>query len=203
MKTSVSEFLAQLSSPSPTPGGGSVSALEGALGAGLLEMAIQLSHKALAPEELSRLLKEAGERREQCTMLISEDSQAYNVVMEAYGLPKGTDEEKKLRSARIQEALKRATETPMKTALACRDTMQLISEFIPFCKPSCFSDAAVAFYCCETGLEGALANVAINISSLKDLDYVRSVREKTASLELFKQARSPGMRELIREKLSK
>jgi methenyltetrahydrofolate cyclohydrolase len=201
MNTSISEFLALLSSSSPTPGGGSVSALEGSLGASLLEMALQISQKSLA-EELPLLLEKAAALRERCALLIDEDSMAYNVVMKAYGMPKGTDEEKTQRSAEIQKALKIATETPLKTAEAIRDIMEMVVEFLPRCKSSCFSDAAVAFYCCETGMEGALANVAINISSLKDEAYVRGIREKVAALQRFREACSPGARSLIREKLS-
>jgi formiminotetrahydrofolate cyclodeaminase len=201
MNTSISEFLALLSSSSPTPGGGSVSALEGALGASLMEMALQISHKSLA-DDLPHLLTQAAALRERCTLLIDEDSQSYDVVMKAYGMPKSNDEEKTQRSAEIQEALKIATETPLKKADAIRDIMKLLVEFLPRCKSSCFSDAAVAFYCCETGMEGALANVAINISSLKDEAYIRGVREKVAALQRFREACSPGARSLIKEKLS-
>lgn len=195
-------FIKEVSSSSPAPGGGTVSALSGACGAALLEMAVQVSEKNLTSEQRGHYLSKLSYFREQCTTLLDEDTKAFSMVMEAYRLPKKNDEEKKLRQARIQEALHVASETPLKTAECCLALMKLAEEIIALSKESCVSDAACGYYCSEAGLRGALSNVAINLSHLSDEQFRNVMKEKIDALTNWHRINSPKIEKLIRERLS-
>jgi len=168
MKTTVSGFIADLASPSPAPGGGSASALSGSMGAALLEMAVRITKNISDGDGEVPLLREIPLLREQCFQLIEEDAEAFRKVMEAYRLPKGDDGEKRRRSSAIQEALRGATEVPLRTAETCLEIITCAGAVIALCKESCISDAMVGFYSAEAGFHGAMANVDINLPSLKD-----------------------------------
>jgi methenyltetrahydrofolate cyclohydrolase len=196
---SIEKFIHDVAAGTPTPGGGSVSALSGSMGAALLEMAVRISTKNDSEEHPS--LSKLASVRTECSRLIKEDARAFTLVMGAYGLPKTNDDEKKKRSAAIQEGLKRATEVPLATAEHCIDLMQLADELFGICKESCFSDAAVGFYCAEAGFQGALANVAINLTSLKDEDFRKAVKETTGSMKEWLAQHESRIKTRINERL--
>jgi len=178
----VNEFISLVSSSSPAPGGGSVSALSAGLAAALLAMAVRVSTKSQGGGDepyVAELEKIAGESQR----LVEEDTEAFNQVMAAYALPKASDEDKSLRKIAIQQSMKIATEVPLRTAQASHRLLALALEISVFCKSGCLSDAAVGSYLAEAGLKGSLANVYINISSLKDEEFLGEVREKVALLE--------------------
>ena len=183
---SVSSLLEAFRSSDPTPGGGSAAALAGAVGASLLAMVAALPKPRASAEEEVTALRHAGER---CTdlsrdleALIDQDTSAYDAVMAAYRLPKGTDEEKTARSRTIQAALRGATETPLDVMRRCSDALKLSDIVGRLGNPNAASDVQVAAALLRAGLAGAGANVEINLGSLKDADYVQRVREEAATL---------------------
>jgi len=119
--TTAAAFIADLASASPAPGGGSASALSGSMGAALLEMAVRITLKINVGDGDIPLLQALTPLKDQCFRLIEEDAAAFRKVMDAYGLPKTNDDEKRERSAAIQEALKTATRVPLRTAGLCQE----------------------------------------------------------------------------------
>lgn len=182
----VSELLAAFRSPDPTPGGGSASALAGAAGASLLAMVAGLAKpKASGEEDLTRLA-EAGSRctalAVQLEALIDEDSAAYDLVVGAFRMPKGTDEEKAARTAGIQRALTAATDAPLQVMRRCAEALAAAPAVAELGNPNASSDVAVARALLDAGLRGARENVEINLGSIKDDAYVQEVRREVESL---------------------
>lgn len=182
----VTELLAAFRSSEPTPGGGSAAALAGAVGASLLTMVAGLPKPAAATGDDRRQLAEAGAR---CTelaiqleQLIDDDSAAYDLVVGAFRLPKGTDEEKAARTGAIQRALTAATETPLQVMRLCAKGLETLHAVDRLGNPNASSDVQVAFSMLRAGLRGAHQNVEINLGSLKDEDYVARVRVEAARL---------------------
>lgn len=184
---SISEFLKKLSSAEPVPGGGSVSALAGALGSALIVMYCKLGihRKGVNSDDQEILQKtsiEAESYEQKLTRLITEDSLAYSEVMEAFKLPKTTEEEARHRQSAIQKAFKKAVEAPLATLNACLECLYLISEVSLLGNPSAFSDLKVAQYLCYAGGRGALENIEINLGSIKDPEYVKQLEAKANKL---------------------
>lgn len=183
---STSELLAAFRSSEPTPGGGSASALSGAVGASLLAMVAGLPKpKAASTEETARLA-EAGQR---CTAiavqlehLIDDDSAAYDLVVGAFRLPKGTDDEKAARAIAIQKALVAATEAPLEVMRKAADALAIAPVVTELGNQNASSDVEVAGALLKAGLYGARQNVEINLGSLKDQAYVERVRAEAARL---------------------
>lgn len=185
---SISDFLKRLSSEEPIPGGGSVSALAGALGAALLEMycKIGLHRKGISTEDQEGLQKvgaEASAYQQELKELVTEDSLAYGEVMAAFKLPKTTDEEIKIRQAAIQKAFQRAVEAPFKTMNACIECLFLMAEASGMGSPSALSDLKVGQYLCESGARGALENIEINLPSIKDPTYLKETENRVKRLK--------------------
>ena len=183
----ISEFLKKLSSEAPVPGGGSVAALSGALGAALVAMFSKLgiSRKGISSDDqevLQKISTEAAAYQSKLTRLITEDSLAYTQVMEAYKLPKTTEEESRARQQAIQRGLHIAVEIPLETMNACVECLHLVAEVALIGNPSAFSDLKVAEYMCQAGAKGALENIIINLSSIKDQEFVRKVEAKVSKL---------------------
>ena len=181
-----SELLAAFRSSEPTPGGGSASALAGAVGASLLAMVAGLPKpKAATDQDLQQL----GETGAQCTALaaqlealIDEDSASYDLVVGAFRMPKGTDEEKAARTTGIQRALTAATEAPLNVMRRCAEALALAPTIAALGNQNASSDVAVARALLSAGLSGARENVEINLGSLKDEAYVARIREESTSL---------------------
>lgn len=182
----VSELLAAFRSPDPTPGGGSASALAGAAGASLLAMVAGLAKPKAAGEEELQQLAEAGSRctalAVQIEALIDEDSAAYDLVVGAFRMPKGTDEERAARTAGIQRGLTAATDAPLQVMRRCAAALDAAPAVARLGNPNASSDVAVARGLLEAGLRGARENVEINLGSLKDAAYVERVRAEVESL---------------------
>jgi methenyltetrahydrofolate cyclohydrolase len=175
-------LLEEFRSSAPTPGGGSASALAGAVGASLLAMVAALPKpRAAAAEDLQRL-KAAGER---CTdlarrleALVDEDSEVYDRVIAAYRLPKETEDEKTARSAEIQSALKAATHAPLDVMRACTEAIGAAPVVREHGNQNASSDVGVALELLRAGLRGARLNVQINLERVKDQEYVLNVRRE-------------------------
>lgn len=172
----VSDILAAFRSSAPTPGGGSASALAGAIGASLLAMVAALPKSRAATEEDAQRLQAAGDR---CTALsatleslIDRDASAYDLVMAAYKQPKTTDEDKTARSAAIQFAMREAIAAPLAVMRACAAAAEQGVVVAGLGNPSASSDVRVGLELLNAGLRGAKLNVEINQGSVKDAEYV-------------------------------
>ncbi|MFQ6081737.1 MAG: cyclodeaminase/cyclohydrolase family protein [Candidatus Aminicenantia bacterium] len=183
VEKSINEFLTQLSSDSPTPGGGTTAALAGAISSSLLEMAVRISLKK-NPEStaLSRVIGITPQWKETLFRLMDADSEAFDQVMAAFKMPKETEEEKKVRSEAIQRALKKAAEVPWQTAEVCFNILQTSCQIKEEINPNTLSDFLTSGLLAFSGLEGALFNVEINLSSIKDEEYKNSLSNKVEEL---------------------
>lgn len=199
------DFLDALASSAPAPGGGSVAALSGALGAALVSMVCNLtlgkSKYADVQDEISVLLERSEMLRHQLTNLLEADVQAYTGVSKAYGMPRATDGEKAARSAAIQEALKGATVVPMQVAGACVNVLELCTPAAEMGNVYAVSDAGVAAVMAEGGLRSAALNVVININAIKDQAFVDEMRGQLDALLAGKPALKEQVYELVVEKL--
>lgn len=185
---SVSDLLAAFRSSDPTPGGGSASALSGAVGASLLAMVAGLPKpSATNAADLDRL-QAAGARCADLALtleaLVDRDADAYDRVTSAYRLPKSTDEERAARSSAIQEALRSATEAPLDVMRACMDAVEQAAVVARFGNRNASSDVQVGLELLAAGLRGAGLNVEINLGSLKDVDYIARAQAEAARLAL-------------------
>jgi formiminotetrahydrofolate cyclodeaminase len=186
VKLTVEDFIGQLASDNPTPGGGSASALAGAMAAAMVEMACNLTVGREkfrdVEEQLKVVLERAHTLREQMLAAVDEDTEAYNGVSAAYKLPRSTDDEKAERIAAIQAALKQATEIPLRVAQAAMETSQLAMIAIQKSNPNVASDARVARLLADAAREGAIANVEINLGSITDNDFVGRMKDELGGL---------------------
>ncbi|GHT04073.1 methenyltetrahydrofolate cyclohydrolase [Bacteroidia bacterium] len=183
----VKEFLLVTAGDDPVPGGGSVSALCGALSAALGQMVTNLTigRKKYADQEES--MKEMAvvfnSYLDEFALDIDKDSDAYDAVFSAYKLPKETEEEKVVRSQKIQEATKIAAEVPLLVAQKAYKLMDFISMVAKTGNQNAVTDACVSMMCARTAVLGALLNVRINLSSLKDQEYVDHLKKESDFLE--------------------
>lgn len=172
VKMTVKGFAEETSRESPAPGGGSVAAYMGALGAALGTMVANLSaHKPGWDdrwEEFGRWADKGQALSEELLVLVDEDTRAFNKIMEAFGLPKKTDEDKRLRSEAIQAATLFATQVPLQTMQAAFGAFELCQAMAEFGNPNSVSDAGVGALAARAAVLGAGLNVKINAASLKD-----------------------------------
>ena len=172
IKKTVKGFAEETSRESPAPGGGSVAAYMGALGAALGTMVANLSsHKPGWDdrwEEFSRWADKGQALSDELLVLVDEDTRAFNKIMEAFGLPKKTDEDKRLRSEAIQAATLFATQVPLQTMQAAFGAFELCQAMAEQGNPNSVSDAGVGALAARAAVLGAGLNVKINAASLKD-----------------------------------
>lgn len=180
------DVLDAVRSPEPTPGGGSASALAGAMGASLLAMAARLPRPAATTADDLERLEAAGEHcaeiAKRLTDFVDADSDAYDQVVSAYRMPKGTDEEKALRRERIQAALRLATDAPLGVMMACAEAIGHADPIARFGNRNASSDVLVGLELLGAGLRGARLNVEINLDSLKDATYAERVGRDASRL---------------------
>jgi len=198
-------FLDLLASSSPTPGGGSVSALSGTLAAGLTSMVCNLTigkkKYQEVSEELIGVLQESEELRQRLTHLVNEDSKAFDRVMEAFRLPKETQEEKEVRSHQIENATKGATRVPLEVMEKALRVLELSQVVAGKGNPNSISDAGVAALLAWSAVEGADLNVEINLSSLKDESFVKGARTKCEEIKRRAHAILNEVLPLVRSKV--
>ena len=202
---SVSELLAAFRSPEPTPGGGSASALAGAIGASLLAMVAAIPKPRATTEQDVERLEAAGARTSalgtRLAALVDADSEAYDMVVRAYRLPKGSAEEKAARSARIQEALRAAIEAPLGVVRACGDAIEQGAVVAAYGNRNASSDVQVGLELLAAGLRGAKLNVEINLGSVKDADYAAATRATIDRLDAEAQRGVAAARARLAEPL--
>jgi formiminotetrahydrofolate cyclodeaminase len=173
--SSIADFLDDLASERPTPGGGGAAAVCGAIGAALVSMVANLTigkknYEAVS-EELKSVNAKAEALRAELTQAIEEDVVAFNAVMGAYGLERATDEQKAKRTAAIQAALKEATIAPLRAVKACFEVIRLSSDVAEKGNLNVISDAGVAALAANAGLRSAALNVFINAKAIKDRKF--------------------------------
>jgi formiminotetrahydrofolate cyclodeaminase len=202
---SLTEFLDALASSAPAPGGGSVSALSGALGAALVSMVCNLTlgkkKYADVQDDIEALVAQSEALRQELTDLLEADVKAYTGVSQAYKLPRQTPEEKAARSAAIQEALKQATMPPMQIAETCVKVLDLCTPAAEKGNVYAVSDAGVAALMAEAGLRSAALNVLININAIKDKAFSEEMGAKLDGLLEGKPALKDQIYDLVVEKL--
>ena len=171
----------------PVPGGGSISALSGSIAAALTEMVAGLTIGKKKYAEVEEQMKQLAERvqqiRQQLILDIDPDSEAYNVVFAAFQMPKETDEEKAARSAQIQEATKIAANVPMEVARRVYSLLSDIEEVVSNGNQNAVTDGCVAMMSARNAIIGALFNVRINLTSIKDEQYVADMTAEADRLE--------------------
>lgn len=187
---SLKEYIADVASGDPTPGGGSVSALVGSLGGALTNMVRNLTVGKKAYEELSEDIqnlilensKEIESLTEALNGIVDEDTKAFEKVMVAFKMPRETEEEKERRSEAIQEGYKVALEVPLRCAEKCLRLLELQEVFAEHGNVNAITDVGVGTLLAYAGLEGALFNVTINLGSIKDQAFKEENEAKVESL---------------------
>jgi glutamate formiminotransferase/formiminotetrahydrofolate cyclodeaminase len=184
---SLLDFADETASESPAPGGGSISAYLGSLGASLATMVANLSsHKKGWDErweEFSAYAEKGQFYKDELNKMVDLDTKAFNMIMTAFGLPKGSDEEKKIRTQAINDATKYAIEVPFKVMNLAHDSMQVIKAMAEIGNPNSVSDAGVAALCARSAVMGAYMNVRINCSGYDDKAFVAEMIEKGKAIE--------------------
>lgn len=200
---SVEEFIREVASSSPAPGGGSVAALAGAQAAGLLSMYCNLSQNRKKLGDVVEILQSAGEEarflKVRLIEAIDEDTIAFNQVMDAYRLPKESLEEKAIRSEAIQEAGKNAAEVPLQTARGSLRVLSIIGEIAAKGNPSAITDLGVANLQALSGLLGACYNVQSNLGIISDKKAVEDFNKEIEAIMTEGQGFFDKNRSLIEE----
>lgn len=182
IKQSLAEFCNELSSSSPAPGGGSVAALAGALGAALVAMVGNLTigkkRYAVVESEMQSIIERGGELQNQLLRLVDADADAFNAVMTAMKLPKESDTEKSIRAQAIDDATKAASRTPLEVMRLVRQGLELADAVAMRGNQNSLSDAGVSALMLRTACEGAALNVRINLSGLHDEEFILRTREE-------------------------
>ncbi|MCD6132489.1 MAG: glutamate formimidoyltransferase [Candidatus Hydrothermae bacterium] len=199
------DFVNELSTDSPAPGGGSVSALSGALSAALSSMVANLTHGKKGYEEHNELMEEialkAQELKDKYLQFIDEDTRAFNLVMEAFRLPKKTEEDKKIREKKIEEATKEATRVPLKVLETTLELLNLAEVVADKGNVNSVSDAGVAALQAKACAEGAYLNVIINFQGLSDQQFVEEAKNRAETLLQEIQQKATTIYEKVKEKI--
>ncbi len=180
-------FADETASESPAPGGGSVAAYVGALGISLAAMVANLSsHKKGWDErweEFSNYAEKGQVLKDRLMKLVDEDTNAFNMIMESFSLPKGTEEERQQRTSAINAATRYAIEVPFKVMETAFASMEIIKEMARIGNPNSVSDAGVGALCARSAVKGAFLNVKINAAGYDDKEFANSMILKGAALE--------------------
>lgn len=201
----IDEFLEDLASSKPAPGGGSAAAVAGGLAAALSSMVANLTigkkgYEDVEPE-FQGVLEQANDLRQEFLKAISEDIQAYNEVMDAYGASSETPEEKEEKKKAIQEALKGATEPPFKMAELALEVMDLANKCVVSGNSHAVTDAGASAILAEATVRTSLLNVDINLSSISDEAFVSEKTDKRNDLCNRAMEKSDEIVEIMEEKI--
>jgi glutamate formiminotransferase/formiminotetrahydrofolate cyclodeaminase len=180
LRAGVEPFVEQLAAPTATPGGGSAAAASGAMAAGLATMVASMSRGKKAylqyERELSEAIARLSQLREELKAAIDADAESFNVVMRAYKQAKESTDGEKM----IEAALKQATSVPLGVAEKAKEIERIAEKLVPISNPNMKSDLTTAKALAEATIQGALANVEINLESIKDAGFVAEVRKRAA-----------------------
>lgn len=202
---SLTAFADETASESPAPGGGSIAAYVGALGAALATMVANLSsHKKGWDERWEEFSNwaEKGERyKAKLVGLVDADTRAFNRIMQAFGLPKSTDAEKAARHAAIQEATRYAIEIPFQVMQTAYESMEVIKAMAETGNPNSVSDAGVGALCARASVMGAFMNVRINASGYDDKGFVADIIDRGRKIENNTIALENDILKVVNEKI--
>lgn len=183
----VSDFIDEVSRESPAPGGGSIAALAGSLGASLASMVSNLTANKRGSEEVDDVLNEAAEKAQEIKFklaaAIDADTNAFNAYMEARRLPSKTPEEKKMKFEAEQEGLKQAVRVPLETARQSLEALKVAEVVVQYGNPNSITDVGVGALMAYNGVKGGVFNVLINLGQIQDADFVDEMRRTCAELE--------------------
>ena len=199
------EFANETASESPAPGGGSIAAYAGALGASLGTMVANLSsHKAGWDdrwEEFSNWAEKGQALKDELLHLVDEDTNAFNKIMDAFGLPKSTDEEKKARKQAIEDATKYATEIPFRTVEKSFEVFSICRAMVETGNPNSVTDAGVGALCARMAVIGAFMNVKINAAGLADKDFANDIIAKAEDFVNRANEEEKNITQMVYEKI--
>lgn len=202
----IAKFLDDLASEKPTPGGGGAASVCGAIGAALVSMVCNLTigkkNYETVSADLEGVRAKAEALRAELTGAIEEDVVAFNSVMGAYGLPRGTDEEKAKRTQAIQVALKEATLAPLRACKACYAVIGLSKEAADKGNLNVISDAGVAVLAANAGLRSCALNVFINAKAIKDRDFAEKQLADVNALLKNAASETEAVYETVKRKIS-
>lgn len=203
----VNEFLDELASNSPAPGGGSVAALAAAMGAALTSMVCNLTigKKKYADVEptMKAVLLRSEQLRHTLSHLVDKDTETFKKVVDAYGLPKETDEQKRQRITAIHAATKEAALVPLEVMRLCIEGMGLSNTVAEKGNANSVSDAGVSAIMLYGGLESAALNVQINLGSLEDRSFIEKTAAEVQSLQKEGFSALQAILLLVRKKMTK
>ena len=186
VRMGVREFTDEVSRETPAPGGGSIAALAGALGAALASTVANLTHGKEGTEErdaeLARIAESTQRVKDALLLAVDEDTNAFNAFMDARRLPQNTAEEKAHRLQKMQDGLKIAIDVPWRTASLSREAMALARDVAAVGNPNSLTDAAVGVQIAFAGVRGGIWNVLINLKDLSDPAFVAEMQDKCAAL---------------------
>ncbi|CEF48602.1 unnamed protein product [uncultured bacterium] len=206
-KMNLREFCNETLSDSPAPGGGSVAALMGALGASLGGMVANLSAGKRGWDDkleyFSDWAVKAQQLKDELLSLVDEDTAAFNKVMDAFALPKEAAEEKAARAAAIEQATKYAAEVPLKVMETASKSYDLLAEMAERGNPASVSDVGVGALATRACIEGAALNVRINLAQLKDEKFKGVLEEKVRSVCAHSVAKFKEISQAVESKLVK
>jgi glutamate formiminotransferase/formiminotetrahydrofolate cyclodeaminase len=199
------KFMDETASESPAPGGGSISAYMGALGAALGTMVANLSSHKRGWDDRWKLFSDWAEKgkviHDELLKLVDEDTDAFNRLMETYSLPGKSEEEKKLRRAAIQEATKGVILVPLKVMESAYSCFGLIREMVEEGNPNSVTDAGVGALALRACIKGAYLNVKINASELEDKDFVKEVLLKGCDIDSKAKMEEDAIMKMVEEKI--
>jgi len=206
VKMNLREFCNETLSDSPAPGGGSVAALMGALGASLGGMVANLSAGKRGWDDkleyFSDSAVKAQKLKDELLALVDEDTNAFNKVMDAFGLPKGSDEEKKARAASIESATKYAAEIPLKVMETSAKSYALLAEMAEKGNPASVSDVGVGAGATRACIDGAALNVRINLAQLKDEKFKSELSKKVEKLKADSESNFKKIEQIVQSKIA-
>src|SRR5205807_5597506 len=205
-KMNVREFCNETLSDSPAPGGGSVAALIGALGASLGGMVANLSAGKRGWDDkleyFSAWAVKAQKLKDELLALVDQDTNAFNKVMDAFGLPKGSDDEKKTRAAAIESATKYAAEIPLKVMETASKSYELLAEMADKGNPNSISDVGVGISATRACIDGAALNVRINLGQLKDEKFKSALSAKVKTIQADSESQFKKIDQIVQSKLT-
>lgn len=202
---SVKDFANETASESPAPGGGSVAAYAGALGASLGTMVANLSsHKRGWDErweEFSVVAEKGQAKKDELLFLVDEDTSAFNKIMEAFRLPKKTKEDKEIRDQAIIDATKYAIQIPFRVMETCYESMEVMEEMAEKGMESSISDAGVGAICAMAGIRGAYLNVKINTKDFDQKEFVDDILKKSMDVIKKGEEKERKILEMVEKKM--
>ena len=201
----LTDFIDEVSRESPAPGGGSISALVGSLGAALGSMVCNLTANQRGSQSVDKILNEAAEKLQELKFAlvnsIDKDTNAFKDYMQASRLPRQTDQQKQARFQAMQQGLKTAVKVPLETAQLCLQALDIAETAVRYGNPASITDGAVGAQVAFVGIKGSIYNVLINLRDIKDEFYCDQIKQQCTQLENQAQSRLKAVDKIVSENL--